>query len=256
MGIGIAWGLPILLQLVCLVHAIKTGRTGGWIYVIVFVPIAGSLAYLLLEVLPATASMETAPVHAVGFIDSLFPLHRIKRLEENLHFSDTINNRLLLADAYADTGRHDEVIRLIEAGLAAFPNDKDMLLKLAVSCYHKGDFRRSYELLEKLKNTRGTFDSFPAWKHYVLAAEQLADEATVRSEYKKIMERYRNAEIRYRFAQYLKSKYDIAEAVNLLEQLQKEKAFAKRDRDRESLRWIKQGEKMLEEIKAQTQRKG
>jgi hypothetical protein len=44
--------LPILIQVGLVVHVIKTGRNTIWIWVLVLLPGVGSLAYLVVEVLP------------------------------------------------------------------------------------------------------------------------------------------------------------------------------------------------------------
>ena len=44
--------LPYLLQLLCIIHVLKTGRNTSWIWLIIFLPYVGGLAYLVVEVLP------------------------------------------------------------------------------------------------------------------------------------------------------------------------------------------------------------
>ncbi len=44
--------LPYLLQLLCIIHIVRTGRNTSWIWLIIFVPYVGGVAYLLVEVLP------------------------------------------------------------------------------------------------------------------------------------------------------------------------------------------------------------
>lgn len=42
----------ILLQIVCVAHVIRTGGKQTWLFAIMLLPIAGSLAYVALEVIP------------------------------------------------------------------------------------------------------------------------------------------------------------------------------------------------------------
>ena len=42
----------IVLQVVCVVHAAKTGRFWPWGYVVIFLPGFGALAYVVVELLP------------------------------------------------------------------------------------------------------------------------------------------------------------------------------------------------------------
>ena len=48
----VAGPLSVLLQIILVVHAIKTGRPYWWIWLILFFPFVGSGAYLLIEVAP------------------------------------------------------------------------------------------------------------------------------------------------------------------------------------------------------------
>lgn len=249
------WGFTVLLQLGCLVHAIKTGRTGAWIYIIIFVPMVGSFAYLVVEVLPSVSPAAYMPAQQIGILDRMFPQRRIKRLEENLQFTDTINNRILLADAYADIGQFDRAIKLLEDCLTGlFKNDPDLNLKMAVVYHRKGDYQRSMEYLDKLKNKKDGFDNYEAWKHSVLNLQQTADERTVREEYKRIMERHNNYEIRHYFASYLRNKGSFEEARSFLEQIIKDKKLVIRDHDRDGRYWVKKAEKSLKELQAQAKK--
>ena len=51
----------LALQVACAVHAARTGRGGsGWIMVILFLPVVGSLAYVVMEVLPGSGAHRHA----------------------------------------------------------------------------------------------------------------------------------------------------------------------------------------------------
>ena len=45
--------LSILIQLALVVHAIKTGRNSSWVFILLFFPLIGGLAYLIVELLPS-----------------------------------------------------------------------------------------------------------------------------------------------------------------------------------------------------------
>lgn len=42
----------VILQVVCAAHVIKVGKPPLWLLVILLLPVAGSLAYVVMEVLP------------------------------------------------------------------------------------------------------------------------------------------------------------------------------------------------------------
>ena len=48
----LSYGLILLIQIACLIHAGRTGRPYFWFMIILFVPGLGILAYLAVEVIP------------------------------------------------------------------------------------------------------------------------------------------------------------------------------------------------------------
>src|SRR6185312_2881083 len=107
--------ISIILQVICVVHCLRGGSEQIRIYLIVFLPGIGCLIYFFLEILPARRNINWQ-----GGLDSLLvsPSGRIRRLENNLRFANTFNNRILLADAYKAVGRLDEAIELYSSFLA------------------------------------------------------------------------------------------------------------------------------------------
>ena len=61
------------VQVALIVHVIRTGRNSLWIWAIALIPIAGSIAYIIAEVLPGLlrsrgAQRATAAVHLVDLL--------------------------------------------------------------------------------------------------------------------------------------------------------------------------------------------
>ena len=44
--------LSIIMQVALVLHIVKTGRNTTWIWIVVMLPLAGSIAYLVVELLP------------------------------------------------------------------------------------------------------------------------------------------------------------------------------------------------------------
>jgi len=75
------------------------------------------------------------------------PTGRIKKLEANLRFSDTFNNRIALADACLEKGFTDRAIELYESSLAGnFTENEYVLSKLIIAYFQKNDMRRLFRL--------------------------------------------------------------------------------------------------------------
>ena len=53
------FGLSILVQILLVIHIMKTGRNNYWIYLVIFAPLIGSVAYLIIELLPEFFATRT-----------------------------------------------------------------------------------------------------------------------------------------------------------------------------------------------------
>ena len=50
----------LILEVVCIVHAFKTGRLFPWLFVIIFLPLVGCIAYFFVEILPGMMNSRRA----------------------------------------------------------------------------------------------------------------------------------------------------------------------------------------------------
>lgn len=91
--------LPLLLKVYCFVHAYKSGKPQWWFWVISLVPF-GSFYYLFTEVLSVSRTKSSIGTVQNAVADKIEPTRRITQLEAQLEYSDTITNRIVLADEY------------------------------------------------------------------------------------------------------------------------------------------------------------
>jgi hypothetical protein len=91
--LGYGYYLIPVLQIVCILHALKTNRR-DWIYLLIFLPRIGAVIYIIRELLP---SWRFPGINGSD-VKTFFPSGRIKELERNLKIADTDTNRLRLAE--------------------------------------------------------------------------------------------------------------------------------------------------------------
>lgn len=103
--------IGIILQIITIIHAIKTGRN-NWIYILIFLPFIGSVIYFVMEILPGLKGSNS-------FFDvTLFSRgENISHLEKQLRISDTFSNRTRLASAYASRKKYDQAIEMYQSAL-------------------------------------------------------------------------------------------------------------------------------------------
>lgn len=51
--------VSLLIQIALVVHAVRTGRDRMWIWILIFAPVVGSIAYLIVELIPEMLGART-----------------------------------------------------------------------------------------------------------------------------------------------------------------------------------------------------
>lgn len=145
--------LPYLLQLLCIIHIVRTGRNTSWIWLVIFLPYVGGLAYLIVEVLPSLRRGGTALASAGDIVTrTLNPSARLKSLERTVVFSPTHENERALADEYAACGDHAKALAIyarLASGMHAA--DADLAMAKARCLYALGQFAEGQRLLDDLE---------------------------------------------------------------------------------------------------------
>lgn len=190
--------LTIGLQIICVIHCLKRGKQ-GWIWLIVFLPIVGSIAYIVMEMLPS--SRIRAPRVDVGAIVN--PGGKIKKLEESLRFTDTFNNRVLLADAYMQAGQTDKAVELYEGSLTgAFAENEHVIAQLMIAYYYLGRYTEAIKLAGKIYR-QPQFARSQAHLFYALSLESAGQQEKAEAEFKAMQGRYSYYEQRYNYGMFL-----------------------------------------------------
>jgi hypothetical protein len=193
--------ITIVLQVICVLHCIRNkGTQQNWIWLIVFVPLAGCIAYIFMEMLPKRntgdwkASLESLLIS---------PATRIRRLEQNLGFANTFNNRILLANAYMAVGRTEEAIELYSTSLTGHFAENEYATGRLISAYFTtGRYAELIQLARKICRSP-QFPRSQAHVQYARALELTGDKAAAENEFKKMNGRFADFEARYQYALFL-----------------------------------------------------
>src|SRR5476649_2757923 len=110
---GYIYYLTIALQAFCAYHSYKRGTLGQWLWIIIFLPVIGSLIYIYSQIL-SNRGFRKSNIDVLAIFN---PGGKIKKLEDELRFTDTFTNRIKLADAYLDAGLTDKAIELYATSL-------------------------------------------------------------------------------------------------------------------------------------------
>src|SRR5260221_13543299 len=108
----VLWILSIVMQVLFIVHVIKTGRNTMWIWVLIIPAIAvpGMIAYLAVEILPGLVRSRTAQRTTRGFKKILDPHANLRRYENEARVTGGVASRQRYADELILQQRYDEAI--------------------------------------------------------------------------------------------------------------------------------------------------
>jgi hypothetical protein len=212
--------LSIAIQAGLIVHVIKTGRNMLWILAIALLPLVGSIAYAVVEILPQALGGGTARRAKSGMRRMIDPDRELRRATAEVEISGNVDARRRLAEELFERGRFDAAIEVYEGGLrGVFEHDPTLLLGAARAHFAKQEFGAARAALERLTQHNPDFRSTDAQLLYArtLEAQDALDDAE--RAYAELAPGYPGAEARLRYAVLLKRRGKLAEANRVLKDL-------------------------------------
>src|SRR5215475_2904510 len=99
-----------LINVIFMVHAAKTGRFMPWAYLILLLPGIGVVAYILVELIPEWLGSAQGQKTRRRVANTLDPEKQYRRSVDDLAISDTIANRVALAEECLALGKFEEAL--------------------------------------------------------------------------------------------------------------------------------------------------
>jgi hypothetical protein len=212
--------LSIAIQAALIVHVIKTGRNMLWIWAIALLPLVGSIAYAVVEVLPQVLGGRTARRAKSGVQRMIDPDRELRRASAEVEISGNVDARRRLAEELFERGRFDAAIDVYQGGLkGVFEHDPTLLLGLARAHFASQDFAAARATLERLAQHNPDFKSADAQLLYArtLEAQDALDDAE--RAYANLAPGYPGAEARVRYGLLLKRRGNLPAANRVLKDL-------------------------------------
>jgi hypothetical protein len=212
--------LLIAIQVGLIVHVIKTGRSMIWILALGLLPLVGSIAYVVVEILPQLLGGKTARRAKSGVQRMLDPDRDLRRASAEVEISGNVDARRRLAEELLERSQFDAAIDVYQGGLKGiFEHDPTLLLGLARAQFGKQDYAAARATLERLMEHNPEFKSVDAQLLYArtLEAENSLDEAE--RVYAALAPGFPGAEARLRYGLLLKRRGNLPEANRVLKDL-------------------------------------
>ncbi|WP_250433915.1 hypothetical protein [Hanstruepera flava] len=190
--------LIIALQGFCIYHSIKNRNNYYWIFLIIFLPLVGSVIYLLTQVF----SKRDAKKISNEITTIINPTKKVKDLEQKLKFSDTYQNRVDLADAYFQIHDFDHAIFHYQKALEDKSQNNDYIKQQLIAAYfNKGDFKDVINFWEQMNE--GNFKNSESEFLYGMALYKSGFVDKAEQYLRNVDKRYSNYEERLQLSKFL-----------------------------------------------------
>jgi hypothetical protein len=236
----------LLMQIACVVHIMKTGRERYWVMIVVFLPVAGILAYAAVELLPELLRGRTARTINRRAITLIDPDRDLRARQSELERADTVENRRLLAEEHIARGRYGEAKVLYEMALiGVHADDPALLMGLARAQAGLGDPGGTLATLDRLRAAHPNFQSGEAHLLYARSLEGLGRDGEAADEYAALVRYAPGEEVRCRYAELLRRRGDEADARAIFQEVLKNARHGGSRYRREQQAWIDIAERAL-----------
>ena len=143
--------LSLLISIALCVHVVRTNQQIFWIFVILFIPVLGSLVYIIAVLVPETVGGTRAKRMGMAARDALDPTREYRTAKAAVADTATVHNRMRLAAAAATLGRHAEAEQLYaEAAQGIHADDPALLLGRANALIELDRAPEALPLLDQL----------------------------------------------------------------------------------------------------------
>jgi len=207
------------LQVYCIVDVIRRGRNSLWIMALVFLPVASALAYFIVEILPSLQHNRHVRMARQKVVEAIDPERELRAAQQALDIADTMANRLRVADALTELGRHSEALPLYQRGAGPRPDFRTGE-KLARSLFLNDKPDEALTVIDALPSVTGQSDRDRATLLRARILEDLKRNDEALALYGDIAERVPGDEARCRYAALLLKVGKKAEARRVLEDVE------------------------------------
>lgn len=143
--------ITLLLQILCVIHLMKSGNNKLWLTAIIFLPLAGCLAYLLIEIIPEYQGNRHVRYAKKKALTKIDPDKDIRAARERLEMTDSIANRTALADAFFEQQDYTQAAENYRLILDSPQGQDDLtIFKYATTLFQDGHYRKALEMMNAL----------------------------------------------------------------------------------------------------------
>lgn len=193
-------GLHLFIAIGLAVHAMKTGRPNYWLYILLFVPLLGAIAYFLFELVPELAQTRRARTVQANIGTILNPDREWRERVSQAELCDLVDAKRGLAEECMRKGRWYDAAALYEAAAQGiFADDPAILTSLAEAQLGGGNAAGAITTIGKLREAHPSLRHQEAHLLYARALEAVGRNDDALHEYEGVSRYFAGFEARVRW---------------------------------------------------------
>ena len=231
--------VSIVVQLALVIHVLKTGRNTTWVFILLFAPLIGTAAYVIVELLPEWSNGRSARAARRNLSRVIDPNRDLRAASDNLAVADTVQNAMLLASELLRKEKYAEAKEMYQRSLRGLhADDPALLFGLAQAQFGLGEFAAVVNTLDELKEKNPSHTSADGHLLYARALEQLGRTQEAIEEYESLCNYYPGPEPACRLGTMLKNGGESEKAAALFKRILAESRTAGRHYNSIHKEWV------------------
>lgn len=238
--------LSLLVQAALIVHVVRTGRNTLWIWAIALLPAAGSLAYVVVEIVPELLGGRAARRASRGVRRLVDPDRELREARAAVEVSGNVDARRRLGEQLQLRGDYTGAIAVYSEGLrGVFEHDPVLLQGLAQAQFSAGQYATACGTLQRLRAQAAEPLSPDVGLLYARSLEESGDLEAARREYAAVAPGFPGMEARLREALLLRRLGHGDEAQRLLRELVRSAELAPAHFRRAQAEWLERARREI-----------
>jgi len=231
--------ISLVIQVLLIVHCIRTGRNTIWIMALAFLPWAGPIAYVIVEILPELMGSRGTRRAMRGVRRALDPSEDLRRLESEARIKGGVAALQRYADELVRQHREAEAVGVYRQAMTGlYEHDPNLMLGLARAQFAQEQPAEASATLEELIARNPGFKSAEGHLLYARALEGAGNVTKALEEYQVLTGYFAGAEAPVRHAQLLRAQGRGDEARKILSALLEHARHAPRHYRKAQQQWL------------------
>jgi hypothetical protein len=193
--------VALVLQVVLIIHCVRTGRNTVWIWVLALLSLPGAIAYIAVEIIPSLWRSPGTGRALRGVRRALDPGQQLRRYELAAQRTGDVASRQRYAEELMRQGQAAQAVAVYGQTLSGlYEHDPNLMLGLAQAQFAAGEAGAARETLDRLIAKNPGFKSPEGHLLYARALEGEGNLPKALEEYAAVASYFAGAEAPLRHA--------------------------------------------------------